>query len=197
MKKLLRVIAIAVLGVSMSAGVAAAQTNIDNGNGTNSDNTVRMANDLTVRVNNTNDVGLGVTNGQHANSGDAEANRNTTVSDVGTGEATNTADVRANLDITNDNSTCSCLLSTVGNTGGGVDASIHNGNGTNSDNRIVSNNDTNVTVNNTNHVNVGVTNTQTANSGDSEANANITVGNVTTGGASNSFSSDTSIHISN
>jgi len=194
MKKLLRTLAAVILGLGLSTGLAAAQhSEIENGNGTDSSNTITFDNEHTVDVDNNNDVSFFASNNQVADSGDASADANTDVSGVHTGDAENDATV--DVDVDADNS--SAMSWDANDLFGGTEGSIDNGNGTNSENTITHSNNVNYSVTNDNNVVLTITNEQDADSGDASADANTDVGNVSTGNASNSFSSSTSIRVSN
>lgn len=100
MKKLLRVLAGTCVSIGLMAGAAAAQApncSITNGNGTGSTNTCTFENDVRVNFSCRNDVAVNITNDQDADSGNATANGNTTVGNVGTGGASNNANIVAEV----------------------------------------------------------------------------------------------------
>ena len=88
MKKLLRIIAVAVLGVSLSTGMAAAHSSIDT-TGPDSDNVVRVDNDTDVDVDNDADLDIDNDSDQDARSGNATVSGNTNGGDASTGNASN------------------------------------------------------------------------------------------------------------
>lgn len=74
---------------------------------------------------------------------------------------------------------------------------ITNGNGTGSTNTVTQSSSTNISISNSNDVSCDIDNDQDASSGNATANGNTTVGNVTTGGASNQSSLGCAISASN
>lgn len=162
------------------------------GNGTGSTNDISNNGntDLTINVEENasieNDINL------NATSGDATANGNTDVGDVSTGDATAIANV-----INMINSMINAGESFIGsiNLHGDLNGDILLpqslldillGNGTNSTNTIANTQNTDVDADFTTNSSITNNTNLTANSGDAEANANTTVGDVSTGDASTS-----------
>jgi hypothetical protein len=159
------------------------------GNGTSSNNTITDSNTTDIDIDQ--DTTSTITNNTDltANSGNAEANNNTTVGDVSTGTASTNLNemnvVGQQIQGTSGllvfvnvlGSWVGMLFNTMGN------ALISADNGTNSTNLIESTANTNADIDVTN--NYGITNNLnlTANSGNATANANTDVGNVSTGDA--------------
>lgn len=88
MKKLLRIAAVSVLGVTLTTGLASAHSVIDT-TGQNSSNTIEHNEDYDWTVDSTNTVVGSVSNSQGATSGDATVDGNTNGEDASTGNAKN------------------------------------------------------------------------------------------------------------
>lgn len=184
-------IGMATLGL---AGVAAASTVSVSDTGSHSTQRTNLTSRNTATMTNNNHVGVGNLNQQHAKTGNVSARDNTTVSgDVGSGHAMN-------------HNTASTSVS-VDNSGSGAglggffmpadDSVSYDTTGSHS-NQTTTINNTN-TLRQTNNNNVGILNlnSQSATSGRVDARDNTTVGGVTSGDASNTSSTDTSVTISN
>lgn len=186
-KQLYRAAAATVLGLSLTTGIAAAQTtgNIDQ-TGADSYNRVSSRVHNHKYVHNYNNVDVSSNNTQQAYSGDASAWRNTTSGHVASGSATNAHTTSASLSIDNSGSGGSNAgMTTNTDTNGRISNT-----GYNSVNVVKSSTSNSTVVRNTNEISVNTNNNQTAISGDAHAAENTTVGNVSTGNASNT-SSDT------
>lgn len=193
MKKLLRAFAAAVLGVSLSAGLVAASSTIDN-TGQGSDNGILHQNDYDVDLDNTTDVGVDVDNDQDADSGDATADRNTDGGDAFSGNAANDSELVVEGEIDNTGANAAALS---GNNGGGSDDASIDTTGQNSDNRIVFDNDYNVDVDNDTDLRVDVDNDQNADSGDAVVSRNTSGGQAVSGHATNTSSTTVDFTVSN
>jgi hypothetical protein len=192
-KQLYRAAAATVLGLSLTTGIAAAQTSgTIHQTGADSYNKVSSRVHNQRYVNNDNDVRLSTSNHQYATSGDATSRRNTTSGNVGTGTATNTRSVSASLMVDNSASSGAGAVMANTNTTGRISNT-----GYNSTNVVKSTVDNKTVVNNDNDICVTSTNTQNATSGDATATENTTVGNVTTGSASNTSSENFVISVKN
>jgi hypothetical protein len=192
--KLLRAAAVAVLGLSLGAGVASAapgDASITN-TGPDSVNTVRFNNDRDVRIRNDNDLSLRNNTPQRAESGDATVRHNTTGGDATTGAASNDSLMRVNATI--DNSSTAALS---GGNGSGSATGTIDTTGPDSVNRITFNNSSDVNVNNDNDVNITNNNRQTAETGNARVSGNTTGGNATSGDASNISTLDVTLKITN
>jgi hypothetical protein len=175
------------------AGFAAASTVTIGTTGADSNNQVDLTNDNTETTDNTNVVGVANFNGQGAVSGDINAEENTTVGDVETGAADNSNDVETSVSVSN--------AAAGGNGGGGVvfgdDTVDITETGADSNNEVVVSNSNTVETTNTNVVEVVNLNLQYASSGDVNAQRNTTVGGLTSGAASNTNTTSTTVDIVN
>jgi len=192
-QKLMRAFAIAVLGVSLTGGVAAAQTGTISTTGQGSSNKVKSLNKVSNKVKNHVTATVTNSNSQSASSGNANANNNTTGGDVGTGMGMNSSS--ADISATVDNSSSSggmTLPDSLFDSSGSIDTT-----GQGSTNVVSSKNIIHNSVDNNTHLTVTNTNSQTATSGDATANNNTTVGNVTTGDTSNTSDSTITLSVTN
>jgi hypothetical protein len=190
MKKLLQGITTALLGAFLVTGVAAAQSGTIDGTGTGSTNK-NIFHDTTTQTLITNNRARGsVNNDQDARSGRVSANGNTTVGDVSSGNASNSSNT--SVSVTNSNASANALA--LSGWGGGSDASGSiSDTGTNSRNINVFRNTSTNNVTATNSARVTSSNDQDATSGRVSANGNTTVGNVSSGDASNTSTQTVSI----
>lgn len=197
MNKLTRISATVASSVALVAGFAgiAGAATIDR-TGYNSDNRITARNEVRTRVNNDNDVRLTNNNPQTAVSGDAEAEKNTTSGHVESGAAHNDSLLDASVDVDNSGSTSAAL-----GAGGGLDWDLGDASisqtGADSLNRITFRNEVNTTVNNDTDVRITNNNSQTAVSGDAEAEKNTTVGDVRSGDATNVSTATFEVSVSN
>lgn len=100
MKKLIQTLAATIMALGLMTGVASAQT-ITNGNGTDSTNRITNSSTIDININNSNDVSCDIDSDQDASSGDATANGNTTVGNVGSGDASNSANLGCSVNASN------------------------------------------------------------------------------------------------
>lgn len=192
--KLLRAIAVVALGVSLSVGMAAAQTGTLDTTGPNSTNKIMFENDMDVDVRNDTDVDVDVDNDQDADSGHAKVHSNTNAGDAESGEATN--DQTTSLSAVIDNSSANHAALSMGGNGSDHSASIDT-TGPNSNNHVIFNNSMEVDVTNDTNLDVDVDNDQDANSGNAEVSNNTNGGSATSGSASNTSSTTVELHVSN
>lgn len=196
MNKLTRISATVASSVALVAGFAgvAGAATIDT---TGPDSSNRITRDSRVRtdVRNDNSVRLTNNNPQSAESGDADATRNTSSGDVETGKANNDSWVEASVELDNTGSTDSAL-SNGGSGGSSDDASIEN-TGPDSSNVISSDNSVRTEVRNDNEVQITNNNSQTAVTGDASASRNTTVGSVQSGDAMNTSTAKFEVSVSN
>lgn len=196
MKKLRRIIATAVVSLGLSVpGLVVADTGTINTTGPGSDNTISSTTDLNTEVDNHNDLDVDATVDQSADSGEAWANNNTTVGDVGTGDASNSSSLSVSLAV--DNSASSSAALSNGGNGGGSNSGTIGTTGPTSDNHISFDYSSNVEVDNRNDIDVDTNVDQTASSGEAHASGNTTVGNVTTGNASNTSTLQYTLNVTN
>lgn len=197
MNKLTRIsatVASTVALVAGFAGVAGAAT-IDT-TGPDSTNRITHRNDVRTRVSNDTSVRLTNNNPQTAVSGDARVTRNTTGGDVSTGAAANDSLVEASVEVDNTGAASEALSNAGGSGGDWGDASIEN-TGPDSLNVISSRNTVRTTVENDTDVSITNNNSQTAVSGDARASRNTTVGDVSTGDATNVSTATFEVSVSN
>lgn len=193
MKKLSRIIAIAVLALSIGSGVASAATGTIGNTGPNSNNQVTVNGNQHHHLSNTNYVHVKGSNMQTAYTGDVSVSHNTTGGSAMTGYADNSNSTGASLSISNASSSSAVLSSSTV----GTDTGTVNTTGPSSNNQIVFNNTASTTVNNHNTVNVDNHSTQTATSGDAHVMGNTTAGSATTGDATNVNTSQYTLTLSN
>jgi len=196
MKKLLQLVAVPALAVVITGGMASAatMTTIDE-TGPDSTQTVEVANNNAVELQNNNNTTAAVSNGQGASSGSATVDHNTTGEDATTGDASTEFAVTANVEHTNASSNDYALTS--GNCGcGDVETNISNTGPDSNVNVSVANN-SNVNVVNNNNFSLSVNNSQSSTTGDAQVTDNTTGGGAHTGNASASASVDISHFTSN
>jgi hypothetical protein len=193
MGKLLLGAAAVVASLSLTAGVAAAQTGSVDTSGPGAFVKVEANKKNKVRVYNTNKVDLENRTYQKASSGDAKVKFNTTAGDVSTGDASNANALSATVNL-NNTSTLGDLDCLCEGDGAGLDVDTS---GPAAKVFVDANSYNSVKVNNYNKVEVENKTEQKAYSGDASAAFNTTVGDVTTGNASNTNSSSFSVSITN
>jgi hypothetical protein len=188
----LRYAAIGMATLSL-AGFAAASTVSLGTTGPDSNNQVDLTNSNTEKTENTNVVGVANFSAQGAVTGDVDARRNTTVEDLSSGAADNSSSSDTSVSVSN--------ASAGSGAGGGVvfgddDVTIDT-TGPDSNNEVTIDNSNYVKTENTNVVEVVNLNLQYASSGDVDARRNTTVGNLSSGDATNTSSTTTTIDVSN
>lgn len=194
MKKLLRAIAVALLGVGMSAGVAAAQTGTIGTTGPDSNNQIKFDDTYKVDVESKNEAKVDNDTEQKAWSGEAEVEHNTTGGSARSGDARNTASTSTSATLRN--SSVAMPASGMGGGSGGHSATI-NHTGPDSNNQVEFDNYTHVEVESRNYVNVENDTDQWASTGDAEVKGNTTGGSATSGSASNTSTTSTTLNLSN
>lgn len=194
MKKLLRIAAASVMAISLTTGVVSANSGSNDTTGPDSTNVNDIRNRHNVEVKNEADIELRNSTYNAAYTGDANARRNTTVDDVGTGDARADNLFRASVRVDNDGATTAALNNGSGN--GSADFSNHL-TGPDSVNRNILRNSSNVEVKNKTDVNISNHTYNKASSGDASASRNTTVGNVTTGNADAINTTDVTITVTN
>jgi len=194
MKKLIRAAAATVLGLSLTTGIAAAQTGSITKTGPGSSNHVSSNTRTSATVRNDNDLHVFSTNDQHSYTGDATAQRNTTAGDATSGSARNSNTVSVSATVDNSGSAAALMDATTPSS----DASgTINNTGPNSSNTVSSNVKSTVNVTNDNDISVFNDNDQSASSGDATVRGNTTGGSATTGDASNTSSSTFTFDVTN
>ena len=193
-KTLYRAAAATVLGLSLTTGIAAAQS-INNGNGVDSWNTVRSSvhNDQYTHLNNN----LGVHNAtwQASQTGDATSAKNTTSGGASTGAATNSTSFAVAANVNNSAASSSAWMAGAG--AGSTSGSISNGNGADSSNLVSSRVENKVVTNVDNNICVTNETNQTSVSGDAKVYENTTAGSATTGAASNTSNTTVTLNVTN
>jgi len=176
------------------AGLAAASTgSITGPTGPDSINKVKIVNHNETTTRNTNRVDLDNFNLQGSSTGNASAHENTSVTGgVGSGDASNSSTTSTSLTIHNSASVL------AGGSGGGSDnATISGPTGPDSINKVTILNNNEVKTTNNNTVDVSNVNLQFAKSGNATASDNTTVGGVSSGDASNTSNTSTTLNITN
>ncbi len=194
MKKLivLRYGAIATASLGL-VGMAAASTVSIGTTGPSSNNQATLNNTNSHTRVNTNALGVSNFNFQVAGSGDVNADHNTSVSGgLSSGMASNSASTSSSVVVNN-----SAGGAGMGAWPFGSDSVSMNLTGPNSNNQVTINNSNTSSVVNTNLIGVQNHNLQFASSGDVNADHNTTVGGLSSGAASNTSNTSTSISVSN
>lgn len=192
MKKLLRILASGVLGLSMTTGAVMAMADASIGTtGPDSENSVEVRNERDVDVDNDNDVDVTNDTEQDARTGNARVHRNTSGEDAETGSADNDNWTMAEVSLDN-TSANACLCGDDGDYNGEIDTT-----GPDSENKIEFKNEVDIDVDNDNDVEINNDTEQTARSGDATVSRNTSGGGASTGDASNINTSEFVINISN
>jgi hypothetical protein len=188
MKKLLRVAAVAVTGLSFAApaAFASAQTGTTSTTGPNSPVTVHARDNNDVRVRHQNRLNLHNDSTQTAKTGNASVGNNTTVGGVGSGGAMNDNMTDAAVGISTSSSS-TAAASTGG--AGGSNWGTATTQGPNSPVHVDVKSNNSHSVETKNDIMLHNNSTQAATSGSASAHNNTTVGDVTTGDAHNTNSS--------
>ncbi len=190
MKSLLKILAAAVLAISLTTGLAAAATGTIDTTGPESYNAINHENEVDTDVEVSNDTNVDGEINQEAASGDAKVAKNTNAGDAESGDAENEAD--AEVVVENDNSDaagCGCAWDVADN-----DASIDT-TGPHSTNEVNFANKYNYELDIENNTDVNANVNQSAYSGDAGVYKNTNGGSATTGSASNK--SSLKIHVNN
>jgi hypothetical protein len=192
MKKLLRILAVSVLGIGLSAGAVSAATGVIDATGPDSSVNVDAASEANHEVNNETTANVTNNNPQTATSGDVEADGNVTAGDATTGTATNTSTLDASLTVNNSSSSDNGEGTTqtessweVSNTGPNADVNID------------ATQTTNVLHNNTTTFNLQNNVSQNAQSGNASVTNNNTGGNASSGNVSNSSNATVELNVTN
>lgn len=191
-RKLLRISAAVVTGLSLTTGVAAAHSGTINQTGAGSDNDVRGTTTINRRVDNNNNLRAENNNPQSARSGEVTAYRNTTTGDVTSGSAMNDSLLRVNATVSNSGSGSE----DAANMGGSNSGAISN-TGASSSNTVRWDYTSNSTVRNNNNINVQNNNSQSAQSGSVNVKENTTSGSASSGDASNVSTNEIMLNVSN
>jgi hypothetical protein len=192
----LRYAAIGMASLSLAGFAAASSVNVGT-TGPESNNQFKFKNHNSYTGVNTNLVGVNNFNAQGAASGHVSAVKNTSVDGgVGSGAARNENMTTTAVGITNTPS--AAMLGALGGSmaGSSVNATFDT-TGPESNNTVSSSNKNTVTTVNTNAVNVNNVNVQGAHSGSVSAYKNTTVGGMTSGAASNSSTTTSTVNIGN
>lgn len=193
MKKIVRIAALSVMALSLTGGVAAAQSGSIGTTGPDSTNVIKHKNRDTRKVRNNNALFVVNYNPQDAQTGRARVNHNTTAGDATSGDATNDSLLRARVDVDNSGSSRAALS---GGSAGNNTGTINN-TGPDSYNKIKFDNKSTVKVTNNNLVGVVNVNEQKAKSGNANVSGNTTGGDATSGNASNVSTNETTITVTN
>ncbi len=161
---------------------------VDNGNGTDSNNTVLNNNNTIINADLSNYASVLTSLDSNATSGNAYALQNTTVGNVGTGDAAAVANILNMIQSSWNpaNGDLNLFSADLYNNYFGdllFDPSIALGNGTDSTNNIANNGTQSLTLNVEENASIQNDINLSAQSGDANANENTTVGNVSTGDA--------------
>jgi hypothetical protein len=191
-KRLIRAAATAVTVIGLSVpGVVAANSGSIDTTGPDSDNTVSFTDVSALSVDNKNDVDANLDTDQHASSGDAKVNHNTTGGDATSGDADNENSVDGSVEIDN-GSACDCVGEGSGSSSGDISNT-----GPDSNNHITNTSSHTVSISNDNDIDFDSDVDQHAYSGDARVEDNTTGGNATSGSVSNTSNTTFSFSISN
>ena len=195
MKKLLSILAAAVLSIGLTSGAVLAQTGTLETTGPESTNEILFENENDVVVDNTADVVLDNTADQTADSGDADVTTNTSGGHATTGHANNDTTYIVEGEIDNSGVNEAALWS-GGDCGCNSEAHITE-TGPYSENLVEFANTNTVEV--TNDTTLEITNdvTQEATTGDASVDYNTTGGDATTGDAVNTSYTEISFTVTN
>ena len=194
MKKLSRVIGVAVLALSLGSGAVSAATGSISATGPDSTNQVTVNDEQRSRVNNDNHVRLDNDTYQRASSGRAEVEHNTTGGGASSGDVVNDNLTRATLRL--DNTAAATAAVEVSGGLGSVSGSISN-TGPDSTNQVTFNSSSSVHVDNDNHISLDNDTHQSAYSGSAEVSGNTTGGSASSGDATNINTSEFTLTIEN
>lgn len=194
MKKILRLVAISVMALSFTTGIAAANSADIDTTGPDSTNKIEFDSHNSADVDNNNNLSVSNNNDQEAFSGNAKVKHNTTGGDATSGDASNDSLQSVAASVDNSGSSSAALGGGCGC--GDNDASISN-TGPDSYNKVEVSQSSHVDVENNNNVSVSNNNSQSAFSGHATVWGNTTGGDATSGSASNISSQTTTLTITN
>jgi len=177
--------------VSM-AGFAAASTVTFDTTGPDSHQSVHLNNSNRLNVDNDNSLRVTNSNRQEAETGNVRAHENTSVGGLSSGAASNDNSTATTLSVDNSGSGLGSFDFTPAN-----DTVSMSLTGPDSRNNVTIDNRNSVRVDNDNHITVSNCNNQSAESGNVSASDNTTVGDMSSGDASNTNSTTTSVDLSN
>lgn len=192
-KQLIRAAATTVLGLSLTTGMAAAQTGTINQTGASSANHIEHTVRNTQTVHNATEASVSNNSTQRAYSGPVTSNENTTGGDAASGFVSNDNAARTSAHVSSSSSSTPMLTST---SDGGGSASISN-TGFNSENKVKSEVTNTSDVKNNTKLNVSNNNSQESSSGSVNSSRNTTAGNATSGDVNNTSNTATELSVSN
>src|SRR5438105_4132818 len=117
MKKLLRAVAVALLGVSLSAGMASANSGTVSNTGPNSQNHVTFNGSNSTTVTSHNNGGVLNLNGQFAGSGNAQTNNNTNAGGATSGSVSNANSTSSSVSQNNSGAMAVAVAAAANNSG--------------------------------------------------------------------------------
>lgn len=192
MERVLRYASIGLASLGIGLGVAAADSAEIGTTGPDSTNKIEIDKESRADVDNNNSVDVNNNNTQNASSGNARVTRNTTGGDAESGAAENDNSTETEVRINNSGSgNWSALFNHDS-----VDATIDT-TGTDSYNKIEVDYTSKLYLNNNNSVGVNNNNAQNASSGNAKVYRNTSGGSATSGDATNTNNTSTSVHITN
>jgi hypothetical protein len=194
MQRILRYSSIALATLGLGLGVAAADSAQIDTTGPHSNNQATFNTNRTATLNNNNRIDVDNNNHQRASSGRVNVTGNTRAGDASSGNASNRNSTNTNVAVSNDSH--SAGLGSGFFTGGNNDASI-NLTGPNSNNQVRFTDNRTLRVTNTNKVDVDNHNYQDAYSGSATVSGNTIGGSATSGSASNTNNTSTSVNVRN
>lgn len=191
-KQLIRAAAATVLGLSLTAGFASADTITANGRGSSNTDKTTTSNSSTVR--NTNGLGVFNLNGQRASSGQASAHDSVNAGSATTGSASNGSSSATTVGV---NNSASSTAAAMGGWASAPSSNTISDNLAKSTNQITSSTTNTMTVTNNNTETVTNVNLQSAHSGKATVKDTVNGGNASTGAASNTSNTQTTVNVSN
>lgn len=189
-KRLLRLSAVTAVTLSLTTGVAAANSGMISDTGRDSHNEVKSSSWDSSWTKNTNNLGVTNDNPQTAHTGGAHVYDNEDGGDALSGDAENGSTLSGTFSATN--SGASAASSVASDNTGSV-----SGTGRDSYNKVTVSSTSLTSVSNTNNVAVSNTNTQTAQTGDASVHHNEVGGVATSGAATNTSNTTLSVSVSN
>jgi len=188
-KQLIRAAATTVLGLSLTAGFAAADVS---NTGPDSNNQEKSTVKNTLTVQNNNNLKVKNNNHQWASTGDAKVSHNTTGGDATSGDASNSNSFSASATINNSGGLGGSWSPSSGPSLGDINTT-----GPDSNNTISSHVTNTATITNNNNIKVSNSSQQSASSGDARVSDNTTGGSATSGNASNTNDTTVTLSVTN
>ena len=186
-------LAVATVGLLAVPGIAGASAGSISDTGYQSNNVIVAKNMMDTSYKTHTNLLVGNVNLQGSSTGDVKVDKNTNAGSASSGAASNASATSTNVMISNPTPTMPA--GTMGTGMGGGDTGTISDTGANSTNKIVDTNSSDTHVTTTTNVAAINFNAQESNTGNVSADKNTNVGNVTSGNASNSSYTSTTITV--